>query len=110
MSAYRRMERRLRSFFVAWIIIAAWGFTTPLLFAAEPEQAGEAAGAGRITREQEKPVGNLCAGCLAPIFTDGSRGSITPYGRIELDAIYSNRMTNPLDPGQFNGYATAAGT
>ena len=39
--------------------------------------AGETAGAGRITREQEKPVAHLCAGCLAPIFTDGSKGSIT---------------------------------
>lgn len=38
-----------------------------------------------------------------------AKGSIVPYGRIELDGIYSNRNTNPLDPGQFNGYATAAG-
>ena len=34
---------------------------------------------------------------------------IAPYGRIELDMIYSSRGTNPLDPRQFNGYATAAG-
>ena len=40
---------------------------------------------------------------------NSGQGSIVPYGRIELDAIYSNRNTNPLDPGQFNGYATAAG-
>lgn len=53
---------------------------------------------------------NLCAGCLAPVFTEQGKGSLTPYGRIELDGIYSTRMTNPLDPGQFNGYATAAGT
>jgi len=89
------------------------GITTPAEEATRAvitTPAGETAGAGRITREQEKPVAHLCAGCLAPIFTDGSKGSITPYGRIELDAIYSNRMTNPLDPGQFNGYATAAGT
>lgn len=97
-------------FFIAWIITAGGGLAAPLVFAAEPEPAGEAAGAGRLTREQDRPVAHLCAGCLAPIFTDGSKGSITPYGRIELDAIYSNRMTNPLDPGQFNGYATAAGT
>ena len=44
-----------------------------------------------------------------PAHTSEGKGSITPYGRIELDAIYSNRNTNPLDPGQFNGYATAAG-
>lgn len=31
------------------------------------------------------------------------------YGRVELDAIYSSRGTNPLDPRQFNGYSTAAG-
>lgn len=34
---------------------------------------------------------------------------ITPYGRVELDVIYSSRGTNPLDPRQFNGYSTAAG-
>jgi hypothetical protein len=44
------------------------------------------------------------------MFSEGAKGSITPYGRVELDAIYSSRQTNPLDPGQFNGYATAAGT
>ncbi|MDQ6734194.1 MAG: hypothetical protein M3Z35_08795, partial [Nitrospirota bacterium] len=110
MSVYGRKERRIQLFFIGWMIMAAWGLTMPLVFAAEPEPAGEAAGAGRLTREQDKPVAHLCAGCLAPIFTDGSKGSVIPYGRIELDAIYSNRMTNPLDPGQFNGYATAAGT
>lgn len=31
------------------------------------------------------------------------------YGRVELDATYSSRGTNPLDPRQFNGYSTAAG-
>lgn len=51
----------------------------------------------------------ICGGCISPAFTSQGKGSITPYGRIELDAIYSNRNTNPLDPGQFNGYATAAG-
>jgi len=34
---------------------------------------------------------------------------VKPYGRVELDVIYNNRGTNPLDPRQFNGYATAAG-
>lgn len=34
---------------------------------------------------------------------------LTPYGRVELDVIYSSRGTNPLDPRQFNGYSTAAG-
>lgn len=51
----------------------------------------------------------ICGGCVSPMFTLQGKGSIPPYGRIELDAIYSNRNTNPLDPGQFNGYATAAG-
>ncbi len=51
----------------------------------------------------------FCGGCISPIFAEQGKGSITPYGRIELDVIYSNRNTNPLDPGQFNGYATAAG-
>ncbi len=35
--------------------------------------------------------------------------SVRPYGRVELDVTYSDRGTNPLDPRQFNGYATAAG-
>jgi hypothetical protein len=61
------------------------------------------------TNAEDKPV-NICAGCVAPLFTEGSKGSLTPYGRIELDAIYSTRNTNPLDPSQFNGYGTAAGT
>jgi hypothetical protein len=71
----------------------------------------EQEGAGRLTRkETEPPYAHLCAGCMAPLFTEGAKGSITPYGRVELDAIYSNRQTNPLDPSQFNGYATAAGS
>lgn len=68
----------------------------------------EAEGAGQIIRKEEAGT-HLCAGCLATIYTEGSKGSITPYGRVELDAIYSSRNNNPLDPGQFNGYATAAG-
>ncbi len=68
-----------------------------------------AAGPVFAADRQDEPQ-NLCAGCLAPVFTEQGKGSVTPYGRIELDAIYSTRMTNPLDPGQFNGYATAAGT
>jgi hypothetical protein len=70
-----------------------------------PEQAE---GAGQLIRTETAGT-HLCAGCLATIYTEGSKGSITPYGRIELDAIYSSRNNNPLDPGQFNGYATAAG-
>lgn len=71
----------------------------------------EAEGGGRLIRkESDTSYSHLCAGCMAPIFGEGSKGSITPYGRVELDAIYSNRNTNPLDPGQFNGYATAAGS
>ncbi len=34
---------------------------------------------------------------------------VKTYGHVELDAIYSSRNTNPLDPAQFNGYLTAAG-
>jgi len=60
-------------------------------------------------KEEDKPPVHICAGCVAPLFTEGSKGSLTPYGRIELDAIYSTRNTNPLDPQQFNGYGTAAG-
>jgi hypothetical protein len=72
--------------------------------------AEEAAGGGQIIRkEKEEPPAHLCAGCVAPMFTQGSKGTLTPYGRIELDGIYSTRNTNPLDPQQFNGYGTAAG-
>jgi hypothetical protein len=28
---------------------------------------------------------------------------VTPYGRVEMDVIFSSRGTNPLDPRQFNG-------
>jgi hypothetical protein len=71
----------------------------------------EQEGAGRLIRKEgEEPYSHLCAGCLAPMFSEGAKGSITPYGRVELDAIYSTRNNNPLDPGQFSGYATAAGT
>jgi len=72
------------------------------------ESAGEAAGGGQIIRKEDKPI-FYCAGCVAPMFTEGSKGGITPYGRIELDGSYSTRNTNPLDPQQFNGYGTAAG-
>lgn len=106
MKGYRRREQCFALFLI--VVIAIWEPSLPLGFAGEP--AGEVASAGRLTREQEEPARHLCAGCLAPVFTDGSRGSITPYGRVELDAIYSNRNTNPLDPAQFNGYATAAGS
>ncbi|WP_447980403.1 hypothetical protein [Candidatus Nitrospira bockiana] len=108
MNRDRRREQRLALFLTHIVVTAACVFTVSPASSEEP--AGEAAGAGRLTREQEAPIRHLCAGCLAPIFTDGSRGSVTPYGRVELDAIYSNRNTNPLDPAQFNGYATAAGS
>src|SRR5689334_2914119 len=73
------------------------------------QSAEEAAGAGRLSRKEEAPPAVICGGCISPAFTSQGKGSIVPYGRIELDGIYSNRNTNPLDPGQFNGYATAAG-
>ena len=77
-------------------------------YAAETS-AEEAAGAGQLSRKEESPPAVICGGCVSATHTSEGKGSITPYGRIELDAIYSNRNTNPLDPGQFNGYATAAG-
>ncbi|SLM43153.1 exported hypothetical protein [Nitrospira sp. ND1] len=76
---------------------------------AEEQSAGEAAGAGQRLRDVEAPPAVICGGCVTPTFAGEGKGSIVPYGRIELDGIYSNRNTNPLDPGQFNGYATAAG-
>jgi hypothetical protein len=68
-------------------------------------------GQGVATAEDKKEEvpSIICGGCVSATHTSQGKGSITPYGRIELDAIYSTRNTNPLDPGQFNGYATAAG-
>ena len=92
-----------------------WGAVMMMIVAshvsvrAEEKSAGEAAGAGQVLREVETPPAVICGGCVTPSFGTQGKGSIVPYGRIELDAIYSNRNTNPLDPGQFNGYATAAG-
>lgn len=62
-----------------------------------------------LAEEAEDAPKVFCAGCISQVFSSQGKGSITPYGRVELDAIYSTRNTNPLDPGQFNGYATAAG-
>ena len=69
------------------------------------------AGHGPATAEEKKEEvpGAICGGCVSATHTTQGKGSITPYGRIELDGIYGIWNTNPLDPGQFNGYATAAG-
>ncbi|HET6678021.1 MAG TPA: hypothetical protein VFH05_07130 [Nitrospira sp.] len=91
------------------LCLVAFGMGGQTAMAAEEQGAGEAAGAGRLSRETETPPAVICGGCVSPTYTSQGKGSITPYGRIELDAIYSTRNTNPLDPGQFNGYATAAG-
>ncbi|MEX5219465.1 MAG: hypothetical protein AB7G68_15830 [Nitrospiraceae bacterium] len=100
-----RAARRIAISAIISVIVAA---AAPL-FAQEEQSAGEAAGAGRLSREVEAPPAVICGGCVAPTFAGQGKGSIVPYGRIELDGIYSTRNTNPLDPGQFNGYATAAG-
>jgi hypothetical protein len=68
-----------------------------------------AAPAGAQQSAEEKAPAVICGGCISPAFKEQGKATITPYGRIELDVIYSTRNTNPLDPGQFNGYATAAG-
>ena len=70
--------------------------------------AEEPPGGYQSKPKEVEPI-HICAGCVAPLFSEGSKGSLTPYGRIELDALYSTRNTNPLDPQQFNGYGTAAG-
>jgi hypothetical protein len=81
-----------RTGFGLWMFMVALAIAAPPVFADEKDDA-------KI----------VCGGCLSPMFTEQGKGSITPYGRIELDVIYSTRNTNPLDPNQFNGYATAAG-
>lgn len=96
-------ERMCRSVIVILVALCA----EPL--SAAEQSAGEAAGAGQLLRETETPPAVICGGCISHPHDGQGKGSIVPYGRIELDAIYSNRNTNPLDPGQFNGYATAAG-
>ena len=85
----RRPVKRGIGFWILWL-----GLVTAAAPACAEEPAGEAAGGGQLTREQEKPIAHLCAGCVTPMFTDGSKGTITPYGRIELDGIYSSRNTN----------------
>ena len=82
-----------RAGFGLWMLMAVLAITAPPVFAEESSEAAKL----------------FCGGCISPAFSEQGKGSITPYGRIELDVIYSNRNTNPLDPGQFNGYATAAG-
>ena len=69
------------------------------------DSAEEAAGAGRLLRKEDTPPAVICGGCISPAFASQGKGSITPYGRIELDGIYSNRNTNPLDPA-IHGSAT----
>ena len=80
------------------------GLCVALLCSQSPLWAQEAA-----EKKEDKYI-NICAGCLTPTFTEEGKGSIKPYGRIDLEGIYSSRNTNPLDPPQFNGYGTAAGT
>jgi hypothetical protein len=96
---------------VLFMLVTVLATAVPVLAQVPEKPAGEETGGGRETRKMEdvEPAVNLCAGCVAPIFTKGSKGTLTPYGRIELDGIYSTRNTNPLDPQQFNGYGTAAG-
>ena len=76
-------------------------------YAAE-QSAEEAAGAGQLSRKEESPPAVICGGCVSATHTSEGKGSITPYGRIELHVIYSNRNTNPLDPVRLVG-TTAAG-
>lgn len=101
------MNARMSGGTVLGAIIMIVAATVPVY--SEDQSAEEAAGAGRLSRKMEPPPVVICGGCVTPTFSEEGRGSIVPYGRIELDAIYSTRNTNPLDPGQFNGYATAAG-
>ena len=74
--------------------------------APEPPAATSPAGASAAaTSSGATPA----APAQRPAKENGNSLKVTPYGRIELDAIYSSRGTNPLDPRQFNGYSTAAG-
>lgn len=102
------MSRRCSVRHAQWVLIIAAAIGGVPTWAAE-QSAGEAAGAGQLLRETESPPAVICGGCISHPHDTQGKGSIVPYGRIELDAIYSTRNTNPLDPGQFNGYATAAG-
>ncbi len=79
--------------FGLWIVLAALVVVVPPVLADENKDDAKV----------------ICGGCISPAFKEQGKATITPYGRIELDVIYSTRNTNPLDPGQFNGYATSAG-
>ena len=42
---------------------------------AEEQSAGEAAGAGRLSREVETPPAVICGGCVMPTFAGEGKGS-----------------------------------
>ena len=70
-------------------------------------------GALAADKDTEEPGSGTSAAEKAPApqaaKDEKAKFKITPYGRVEMDVIYSSRGTNPLDPRQFNGYSTAAG-
>src|SRR6185312_3047052 len=72
---------------------------------------------GRLWREKPLKIGASLGAAIfilslmpaGPAWSDDGKPTVEPYGYVELDTVYSSRDTNPLDPAQFNGYATAAG-
>ena len=96
---------RLRKIAFCASVMVAMAITTSV--GAEEQSAGEAAGAGD-SREVETPPAVICGGCDAHLAGEG-KGSIVPYGRIELDGIYSNGTPTRSIRASSMAYATAAG-
>ncbi|HET9868610.1 MAG TPA: hypothetical protein VFQ06_15035, partial [Nitrospira sp.] len=51
------------------LCLVAFGVGGQTAMAAEEQGAGEAAGAGRLSRETETPPAVICGGCVSPTYT-----------------------------------------
>ena len=60
----------------ATIISSIFGGTIAVY--AQEQSAGEAAGAGRLSREVETPPAVICGGCVSPTFATQGKGVLCP--------------------------------
>jgi hypothetical protein len=90
------MTKRLGTCSVLWLLMFV-GLCMPAQ-AIDDSASGPAAPAAPKSAEAPKPAED-----------QKPKLAVHPYGRVEMDITTSSRGTNPLDPRQFNGYATAAG-
>jgi|CXWL01.1.fsa_nt_gi hypothetical protein len=63
------------------------------------------AGHGPATAEEKKEEvpSVICGGCVSATHTTQGKGSITPYGRIELDGIYTFGIPTRSIPASSTG-------